>query len=115
MVGVEKGGIDRAALCHDERLGENLQSGNQAHDEVKEDVGREEWERNIAKPLPGVGAIKRRRFIVGCTDAFQSRQPNNHSAAGGPKSHQNQRKLACVLVLQPIRSMNTESSQNIVK
>src|SRR5438876_1784158 len=99
MVGVEEGGIDGPALSHNERLGEDLQSSNQTHDEIEENIGSEQGKGNGAKALPGTGAVECGCFIVAWADSFQSRQPNNHSAAGRPKSHQNERNLAGVLVL----------------
>src|ERR1041384_413502 len=48
---VEEGGIEWAALGHDEGLGEGLKRTDEAHDQVEENDGSEEREGDVPHPL----------------------------------------------------------------
>src|SRR5438309_1365277 len=64
VVGVKERGIDRTALRHDEGLGEDLQSRDEADDEIEKNVGSEQRQRDVPELLPGPGSIERRGFII---------------------------------------------------
>src|SRR6202011_5621962 len=115
VISVEKCRIDRPASRHDEGLCENLQRADEAHDEIEENVGREERESDMPEAVPWSCAVQSSRFIIRRANRFETGQQDNNPAARAPKAHQNQRRLACLLVLQPIGTVNAEGGEHIIQ
>jgi len=70
VICVKERGIDRPAFGHNESLGEDLQRPDKSDDQVEENVGSQQWQRDVSKALPCAGAIERSRFVVGAADSL---------------------------------------------
>src|SRR4051812_47692716 len=57
VVGVEEGGVDRAAAGHDEGFVEDLHGADHADDEVEENIRREHGDCDVAEAFPRAGAV----------------------------------------------------------
>ena len=109
------GGAGRAAAGHDPDLIEDLEGADQRDDQGKEGGRRKHGQGDVAKTLPGIGAIHRGGFIILVRNILQPAQEDGHQVAGVlPNAGDNDRQHGPIWVEQPGGALDAEQAEQKV-
>lgn len=115
VVDVKPGGIIGAALRHHERLREHLERIDDPHDELEQQHGGDHRQRNVREDAQTSRSVELGGFDQAGRHALQARQEQNHSRAGRPQRHDDERVQRGARVHQPGRAGNAEPGQHVIE